>query len=259
MGLRHGGKRTTIRRVHTVSGWTPQRGTARIGRTRGRAAPRTGTRAHTRDNAVTGLRGYHGIARLRPRLVLAGRLARIRVLPVLTLMRLCGSAFAVAVLGIAIAPLAAAAPVNYDALPVDPNVITDSTAYIAEAPQSNPAGQPGVEQVFTHRDGSRAITDTVWVLADPQAAAGALQAARSRLGTILTEQSSEAAPVGENGTLVSGPSPDGSQWVGVLQFTRGNTAVQAAFDSARNDPVPTDLVVEYGQRQDQVIRQLLGQ
>ena len=175
-------------------------------------------------------------------------------------VRLCSSAFAAVVVfggGLLAAATAAATP-DYNTLPVDPNVITDSTAYIAEAPQSNPAGRPGVEQVFTHRDGSRQITDTVWVLADPQAAASAMQAARADLGTVLTEQTSEAAPAGENGVVVSGPSPDGSAWVSVLLFTRGNTAVQTTFDGARNDPVPNDLVVEYGQRQDEAVRQLLS-
>ena len=58
---------------------------------------------------------------------------------------------------------ASAAP-NYDTLPVNPNVITDSTAYIPVPPVADPDGRQGVRQEFNHRDGSRGITTTILVL-----------------------------------------------------------------------------------------------
>ena len=194
-------------------------------------------------------------------MVLAGRLAWLRVLPVLTRagrITLHGIVSSMFCGGLIFAASAAAAPSEYGSLPVDPNVLTDSTAYVAEPAVTDPGGQPGIEQTFTHRDGSRRITDTIWVLGDPRGAADALRTARSQLGGVLVEQSASPAPVGDDGTIVSGPSPDGSRWLSVLQFTRDDDAVQIRFDGSRADPVPVDLVVEYGQRQDDVIRQHLG-
>lgn len=176
-------------------------------------------------------------------------IARIPLHGIVSLM-FCG--------GLAFAGSAVAQPADYGSLPVDPNVLTDSTAYVAEAAVTDPGGQPGIEQTFTHRDGSRRITDTIWVLGDPRAATDVLRTARLQLGGVLVEQSASPAPVGDDGTIVSGPSPDGSRWLSVLQFTRDDDAVQIRFDGLRDDPVPVDLVVEYGQRQDDVIRQHLG-
>src|SRR5215218_10031062 len=46
---------------------------------------------------------------------------------------------------------AAAQPGDFSALPVDPNLITDSLAYNAAPAVFNPNGQPGIETVYTHR------------------------------------------------------------------------------------------------------------
>ncbi len=74
---------------------------------------------------------------------------------------------------------AAAQPNDYTVLLVNPNEVTDSTAYSAGAPVQNPNNQPGVEAVYTHRDGSRQVTETVWVLQDSAAATAALNAAQT--------------------------------------------------------------------------------
>ena len=69
------------------------------------------------------------------------------------------TATALVTVGIAVGGFgsAAAAPGDYSTLPVDPNVVTDSTAYSAAAPILNPNGQPGVTAVYTHRDGTRPL------------------------------------------------------------------------------------------------------
>src|SRR6478752_10004424 len=89
---------------------------------------------------------------------------------------------------------AAAQPGDFSALPVDPNLITDSLAYSAAPPVINPNGQPGVETVYTHRDGSRTITTTVLVLPDAQAATGALDGARASVA--VANGKSQPAAVG---------------------------------------------------------------
>jgi hypothetical protein len=60
--------------------------------------------------------------------------------------------------------------------------------------------------------------------------------------------------VGTGGTLVSGTSPDGVQSVSVLTFTEGNAATTIEFDGPPNDPVPHDMAVDLGQKQDAAIK-----
>lgn len=167
---------------------------------------------------------------------------------------------ALLILGAAIGGLttAAAQPIDYGALPVDPNAITDSTAYTATAPLLNPQGQPGVEAVYTHRDGTRQITDTILVLADAPAATAAMDQARSTLAGQVTASTTQPVSVGTGATIVSGTSPDGTRSVAVLTFTEGNAFTAIEFEGPPNDPAPVDLVTEYGQRQATAIRDALA-
>ena len=160
--------------------------------------------------------------------------------------------------GVAIAGMgSAAAQPNYNSLPVNPNDVTDSTAYSAAAPVENPNGQPGIQAVYTHRDGSRTVTDTILVLASPQAASAAMDQARGALSSQVVG-TPEVAAVGSDGSMVSGNSPDGTKSVTVLTFTQGNAFTTVEFDGPANDPVPLDLVTDYGQKQAAVIQDALS-
>ena len=152
---------------------------------------------------------------------------------------------------------AAAAP-DYSTLPVNPNVSTDSTAYIPKPAVLDPDGQQGVQQEFDHRDGTRGITTTIRILSSPQDAAGALDSMRADLAPIVIGPASQPVAVGTGGTMMTGKSPDGSQSVGVLLFTQGNAAVEVQFDGPANDPVPVDLATQYGQDQVSAINRELG-
>lgn len=152
---------------------------------------------------------------------------------------------------------ALAAP-DYAALPVDPNVITDSAAYAPVPPVVDPDGERGVQQAFNHRDGTRSIVTTIRILPSPQDATGAVDAMRGDLAPTVLGQASQPVSVGGGGTFVTGMSPGGTQSVGVLLFTEGAAAVEVQFDGPANDPVPVDLVTQYGQSQASVIGQQLG-
>ena len=154
------------------------------------------------------------------------------------------------------AGLAAAQPDDYSALIIDPNVVTDSQAYTAGTPTLNPGGQPGASTVFTHRDGGRTITDTVWVLSDPAAASSALNQAQSTAA--IGNQKLTSAAVGSGARLITGTSSDGTQSVSVLYFTEGNAASSIQFAGPAADPAPSDLVIEMGQKQDALIKSQLG-
>jgi hypothetical protein len=192
---------------------------------------------------------------LRSRLVLARRLARLGVLPVLTMNLSIKTACAFAALAAATTiggfGSAAAQSSDYSTLPVDPNLLTDSLAYSAAPFDINPDGQPGVTAVYTHREGgTRTITTTILVLPDAQAATAALNGAAAEVANPQTK----SAAVGTAGTIVTGTSPDGTESVTVLTFTEANAATTIEFDGPTNDPAPADLVVELGQKQDTAIK-----
>ncbi|UUO02433.1 hypothetical protein M4D79_02725 [Mycolicibacterium novocastrense] len=99
---------------------------------------------------------------------------------------------------------------------------------------------------YTHREGgTRQITTTILVLADPGAAAAALNSAAAD----VANQHSQPVDVGTGGTMVTGTSLDGTESVAVLTFTEGNTATTIEFEGPANDPAPADLVTELGQKQ----------
>jgi hypothetical protein len=206
------------------------------------------------------LPGHYGRNGLRPRLVLARWLARLGVLPMLNSIAVRTSiATTLLFLGVSVAGLGtAAAQPDYGALPVNPNTVTDSTAYVAAAPVQNPQGQPGVEAVFTHRDGTREITNTILILADAPAATAAMDQARSTLAGQVTASTTQPASVGTGATIVSGTSPDDAKSVAVLTFTEGSAFTTIEFEGPPNDPVPVDLVTEYGQHQATAIRDALS-
>jgi hypothetical protein len=141
---------------------------------------------------------------------------------------------------------AAADPGN--PMPVDPNVVTDSTAWSTPGPVWNPNGQQGVTAVYTHRDSTRMITNTILVFADPGSAAGALTAPQ------VVNGKTQPVAVGTSGELTAGKSPNGTQSVSVLQFVEGNDATTIEFAGPPNDPAPVDFVTEYGRAQDNALR-----
>lgn len=159
---------------------------------------------------------------------------------------------------LAVCPSAAtAAPVDYASLPVDPNVVTDSTAYRADPPVQDPDGKPGIEVVYNHRDGTRAITDIILVLPDEQAATVALDVSRGDVLADIPGASSRPIAVGQNGTLITGRATNG-QDASVLIFTQGPAVAAVRFNGAAGDPVPLDLVTDYGKQQDTNILAALG-
>jgi hypothetical protein len=111
----------------------------------------------------------------------------------------------------------------------------------------------GTETTFSNDDKSRQIRDTILVLADPAAAAGALDAAKAKLGDSVKGTPAPAL-VGSGGTTVSGNSPDGSKSVMMLLFTEGKTFTTLNFVGPPDVLPPPDFVTELGQKQDTAIK-----
>jgi hypothetical protein len=144
---------------------------------------------------------------------------------------------------------------DYSVLLIDASDVTPpGDVFTPQPPIPNPNGQPGVETGFTHRDGTRQIGDTIVILPDASAAAAALEGSKATLGNGVISGTPQPAAVGDGGTMVSGTSPDGSKAVTVLRFTEGNALTTLEFNGPANDPVPPDMVIEVGLKQDNAIK-----
>ncbi|PXX00276.1 hypothetical protein [Mycolicibacterium moriokaense] len=149
---------------------------------------------------------------------------------------------------------ASAEPSDYSTLLIKAtDIVVPNDTFSAMPAQPNPGGQPGVAGSFTNAAGNRVIGDTIMILPDASAAAKALDGAVAALGNNVTG-APQSASVGSNGVVASGPSPDNSKFVAVLLFTEGKAFTTIEFDSAADDPVPPEVVMDIGQKQDDAIK-----
>ena len=123
-------------------------------------------------------------------------------------------------------------------------------------PLTDPA--PGIEGVFTNQAGSRSVTDSLLVYSDPAAA----DKDRDSLTKSYTDPQNGAikgattapADVGVGGTIVSGPSSDGSKAKTSVIFGEGKIVALIEFESAPNDPVPAEVALDVARKQDAAIK-----
>jgi hypothetical protein len=138
------------------------------------------------------------------------------------------------------------------------DIVAPGDTFTAQEPTMNPNGAPGVATVFSNGGDTREIGDTILVLPDAAGAATALKGATAALGTSVVGGTPAPASVGSDSVMVSGASPDGAKAVTVLLFTQGSAFVTLEFDSAAEDPVPPEFVLDVAGKQDQKITAGLG-
>jgi hypothetical protein len=151
-----------------------------------------------------------------------------------------------------------AAPTDYTGLLIQVSDIDAPVPFTASPPTQSPNGQPGVATTFSTQDGSHVIKDTIAVLADPNAATDALNAAKAGQGAGLTHPTTDAAKVGTNGTVLSGNSSDNSKGIAILLFTEGKAFVTLEFDGPADSLPPQDFVSDLGAKQDAAVKKGLG-
>lgn len=151
---------------------------------------------------------------------------------------------------------ASAQPGGYAGLLIQASDIDAPIPFTGSPPTANPNGQPGVATTFSTDDGSRVIKDTILVLADPAAATGALNAAKS--GPAIKNPTTQPSSVGTGGTTLLGNSPDGAKGVTLLLFTEGKAFVTLEFDGPRDMLAPPNFVTDVGQKQDAAVKKGLG-
>ena len=117
---------------------------------------------------------------------------------------------------------------------------------------------PGIEGVFTNQAGARTVIDSLLVYPDP----GAADKDRDSLTKSYVDPQNGAikgavpapADVGVAGTIVSGPSADGTKAKTSVIFGEGKVVALVEFESAPNDPVPADVALDVARKQDAAIK-----
>jgi hypothetical protein len=132
----------------------------------------------------------------------------------------------------------------------------DPPATTAGPPMQNPGGVAGAAVSFGNSDRSRTIDDLVVVFTDPTVAAQQAQDHAQSFSKYVTG-APQAFEVGTNGLIAVGQSPDNSKAVTYVTFAEGRVGVDLEFDSAPNDPVPPDVVLEIARKQDAIVKNKL--
>ena len=146
---------------------------------------------------------------------------------------------------------------DYTGLLIKASDIKAPEIFTATPPINNPNGQLGATTTFSNQDRTHVIADSIQILPDPAAAAGALESAKAtRDGYVHGVP--EPIAIGTRGTTISGPSPDAAKAVTVLLFTEGKAFVELEFDGPPDALVPADFVTDVGQQQDAAIKKGLA-
>lgn len=126
--------------------------------------------------------------------------------------------------------------------------------YTAQSSKTDPNGIPGASALFVNQDDTRAIADTVVIYPDAATATATLRQAAGAVSTIVTGGTPQPFPVGTDGTVISGTSPDGAKAVTLLMFTEGRALVRSEFDSAPGDVTSPQVVTAVGRMQEIALR-----
>ncbi len=148
----------------------------------------------------------------------------------------------------------AAQPSDYSNLLIKATDIVvpgDTFTLTQTLPVPNPAGTEGL---FMNQAASRKIDDTIYVYPDAGAASQALDQSAKGIQELSVKAAPTPADVGTGGQMAVGPSPDGSKSKAIVMFTEGKVFAVLEFESAPNDPLPPDFVLDLAKKQDAAIK-----
>jgi hypothetical protein len=128
--------------------------------------------------------------------------------------------------------------------------------FIADPPQANGDGVPGVTQTFRMEGNGAVIVDTLIVCDDPAQAEAVLAETVRTLGQSVVGEP-QPWPLAPGGTIVTGTTLDGSTAITAVLFTEDNVLTTLEFNSMPGDlePAPADFVDSTGQLQIDAIRE----
>lgn len=148
----------------------------------------------------------------------------------------------------------AAQPSDYSNLLIKATDIVvpgDTFTLTQTLPVPNPAGTEGL---FTNQGASRKVDDTIYVYPDAGAASQALDQSAKGIQELSVKAAPTPADVGTGGQMAVGPSPDGSKSKAIVMFTEGKVFAVLEFESAPNDPLQPDFVLDLAKKQDAAIK-----
>ncbi len=131
--------------------------------------------------------------------------------------------------------------------------------FTVQSTNPGPDGLPGASALFVNEDDTRAIADTIVIYPDAETATRTLREALPRIDTVVAGATPRPAPVGADGTMAVGTSPDGSKAATLLLFTHGPALVRLEFQSALGDATTDEFVITIGKMQDIALRTGLPQ
>lgn len=134
------------------------------------------------------------------------------------------------------------------------DISDDEDTFTERSRDANPDGQTGASAFFVNDKDNRAIADTVLIYPDAATATATLKQAAGTLPQLVEGGTPEPVPVGTDGTVLSGTSPDGSKAVTLLLFTQGRALVRLEFQSAPGDTTTPDFVNNIGKMQQIALR-----
>jgi hypothetical protein len=147
----------------------------------------------------------------------------------------------------------AAQPSDYSNLLIKPtDIVVPGDTFTLTKTGSDPS-TPGISGEFGNQNGSRTIKVLITVYPDAAAAARDNDSNAKNLDMFL-KATPTPADVGTGGAIAVGPSPDGSKAAAVVVFAEGKATALILFESAPNDPLPPDFVLDIGRKQDAAIK-----
>jgi hypothetical protein len=115
----------------------------------------------------------------------------------------------------------------------------------------------GLVAAFDTTDAERQLGTTIVLLPDPAAARDATRGAASSTAEQRAGARSEPVPVGDQAVLFTGYELAGTAST-LLLFSQGTAAVVMDFRSPSTDPIPTEAVIETGNRQAALLKPTFG-
>ncbi|MFC3775157.1 hypothetical protein [Mycolicibacterium holsaticum] len=149
---------------------------------------------------------------------------------------------------------------DYAHLLLQPSDLSDDEdTFTVQSTNPGPNGLPGASALFVNEDDTRAIADTIVIYPDAETATTTLREALPRIDTVVADATPKSAPVGTDGTMAVGTSPDGSKAATLLLFTHGPALVRLEFQSALGDATTDEYVINVGKMQQIALRTGLPQ
>ncbi|KUI06162.1 hypothetical protein AU188_01885 [Mycobacterium sp. IS-3022] len=145
---------------------------------------------------------------------------------------------------------------DYSGLLLRPEDLSDAedTFAVRSTTPGGPDGLPGASALFVNQDDTRAISDAIVIYPDAATATTTLREALPTIGTVVAGATPRPVPVGTDGTMAVGMSPDGTKAATLLLFTQGSALVRLEFESAPGDATTDEFVINIGKMQQIALR-----